>query len=172
MCEQTTFLLLGLLRLYYCGKYFPFLSSHLLCPSMCYFHNFLYREKTWNVSFLLAFQICFSSGQWNSLQKVAVWFTIICCGCELYYSAKKHSHCETAVSIHGGLEESCRFVITSHIILKTLNPWSLFQSRGPPAWGHDWAEFQIGFPYHTCMDENPVTFLELYQIFITSCPGT
>lgn len=120
------------------------------CVHPCVIFTIFYTgKKPWNVSFLLAFQICFSSGQWNSLQKVAVWFTIICCGCELYYSAKKHSHCKTAVSIHGGLEESCRFIITSHIILKTLNPWSLFQSRGPPAWGHDWAEFQIGFPYHT-----------------------
>lgn len=108
--------------------------------------------KTWNVPFVFVFQICFSSGQWNSSQKVSVWFTIIYCGCELHYSAKKPSHCETAVSIHGRLEKSCCFTIIFHIILKTLNPWSLFQWWGPPAWGHDWAEFQIGFPCHTGMD--------------------
>lgn len=42
----------------------------------------------------------------------------------------------------GRLEESCCFSKTSHIILKTLNPWSLVQSGSSPVWGHDWESFK------------------------------
>lgn len=137
---------------------------------MCYFHPFLYRRKRGNP--LYRYSIFISSVDNEALHKRCLWFTIIYSGCELHYSAKKHSCSKTAVSIHGRLEETCCFTRTSHITLKALNPWSLFQWWGPPAWGHDWAEFQISFPYHTGMDENPVTVLELYQIFVTSYLGT
>lgn len=103
-------------------------------------------------------------------QKVSVWFTIIQCGCEWRNSAK-NSHYETAVSLHRKSAKSCCFTKRSHIIMKTLSPWSLFQWGGSPVWGHDW-EFQINFPYHTGMDENTVTLFALQQVFITSHPGT
>lgn len=39
-----------------------------------------------------------------------------------------------------------------------------------PDWDHDWAEFQVGFLYHTDTGENPVTPSVLYQIFIAVHP--
>lgn len=143
------------------------------CPSVCYFHTLLHKTKqtkTWNVSFVLVFQISlmdndhFTKGVcmfYNN--QLCMWITILCQKAFSLQNCSVHT-CEAG--------KSCCFTVTFCIIMKTLNPWNLFQWWGPPAWSHDWAEFQIGFPYHAGTDENLLTHLELYQIFITSHPGT
>lgn len=67
--------------------------TSLLTWSVHPFSHF-YREKTIvflykKILFVLVLQSCFSSWQWNPVQKVSVWFTIIHCGCEWQNSAKK-----------------------------------------------------------------------------------
>lgn len=125
-------------------------------------------KKPQYVLFVLVLWSCFSSWQWNSAQKVSVWFNTIQSGCEWQNSAKICSLWNCSVLTH---EQSCCFTKTSHIILKTLSPWSLFQWGGSPLWGHE-RVFQINFSYHTGMDENLVTLFALHQIFVTSHPGT
>lgn len=110
-------------------------------------------KKPQYVLFVLVLWSCFSSWQWNSAQKVSVWFNTIQSGCEWQNSAKICSLWNCSVLTH---EQSCCFTKTSHIILKTLSPWSLFQWGGSPLWGHE-RVFQINFSYHTGMDENLVT---------------
>lgn len=152
---------------------FPFLSSHSEVIFTLFYTgkaNKTKQNKTWNVSFVLVSQISlmdnalFTKGVCMVYNNpLCMWITILCQKVFFLQNCSVHTW-------EAG--KSCCFTVMFHIIVKTLNPWNLFQWWGIPAWSHDWAEFQIGFPYHTGMDENLFTHLELYQIFITSHPGT